>query len=561
MIQDMHPGSNRSIKSIKLAALPLMLLLATLPAFAQDHDTQNDHKTESLADKHDEAINQQLSNAWPLPPADEHESVTAHSVVVNGHTLRYHATAGTVTIRDESAKPTASVFYVAYTLDGATPGTRPVTFLYNGGPGSSSVWLHMGSFAPVRVKTANPEYIRPAPYGFGPNPDTLLDKTDLVFIDMIGTGYSRPLGDATGKDFWGVDEDADAFAKAIIRWTTKNSRWTSPKFLFGESYGTTRSAALAYQLQNRGMALNGVILLSSILNYGIEQQGYDQSYISYLPSYAATAWYHHRIANRPTDLPAFLQQVRDFAQGPYAQALAKGQNLPDAERDAIAEQMAAYTGLSPVFIKRANLRVDLNRFQKELLRDQALTVGRFDSRYTGIDADSAGESPDFDASDTAISGAFITTFRDYVQRDLKYTSQIPYRISVYDLKDFDWNWKHKAPGSEYPMNNPDVAVDLAAAIRTNPYLKVLSLNGWYDMATPFFATEYDIAHMLLDKKLRGNVSFRYYPSGHMVYLNPEALHQLHSDLAAFYDSTVAASSQEALVSPAHGDDGRHHSGH
>ena len=243
------------------------------------------------------------------------------------------------------------------------------------------------------------------------------------------------------------------------------------------------------------------------------------------------------------DLPAFLQQVRAFAAGPYAQALAKGQDLPDAEADAIATQMAAYTGLSATFIKRANLRVDLNRFQKELLRDQALTVGRFDSRYTGIDADSAGESPDFDASDTAISGAFITTFSDYIQRELHYQAHVPYRVSAYGLQGFDWNWKHKAPGSSYPMNNPDVAVDLAAAIRTNPYLKVLSLNGWYDMATPFFATEYDIAHMLLDRKLRGNVSFRYYPSGHMIYLNPDALHQLHTDLSSFYDSTVAASAQ------------------
>ena len=232
-----------------------------------------------------------------------------------------------------------------------------------------------------------------------------------------------------------------------------------------------------YNFNACGMALNGVVLLSSILNYGIEQQGYDQSYISYLPSYAATAWYHDRLAAKPADLPAFLAQVRAFAAGPYAQALAKGQDLRDAEADAIAGQMAAYTGLSATFIKRANLRVDLNRFQKELLRDQALTVGRYDSRYTGVDVDSAGENPDFDASDTAISGAFITTFSDYVQRELKYKSGLSYRIGAYGLKDFDWNCKHKAPNSGYPMNNPYVAVDLAAAIRTNPYLKVLSLNG------------------------------------------------------------------------------------
>ncbi len=522
-------------------------LLLAAPVAAQDAPSKemaDTPKPGSIEDKHRERVADEVADAWAVTPAKETAVTTAHSVAVGGRTLKYHATAGTVTIRDDDAKPTASVFYVAYTLDGADPAKRPVTFFYNGGPGSSSVWLHMGSFAPVRVKTANPEFIRPAPYGFGPNPDTLLDKTDMVFIDMVGAGYSRPLGDATGKDFWGVDQDVDAFAKTIMGWTDDNSRWTSPKFLFGESYGTTRSAALAYQLQERGMALNGVVLLSSILNYGIRQSGYDQSYISYLPSYAATAWYHHKLTNPPADLPTYLDEVRAFAAGPYAEALSKGQNLTPEETDRIADKLAAYTGLSPTFYKRANLRVDLGRFQKELLRDQRLTVGRFDSRYTGVDADAAGESPEFDASDSAISSAFISTFSDYVKRDLNYDTRLPYRVSAYGLKDFDWDWKHRQPGSYDQQNNPDVAVDLAAAIRTNPYLKVLSLNGYYDMATPFFATEYDIAHMLLDSPLKDNVQFRYYPSGHMIYLNPDALHQLHSDMASFYDSTVAAAAQD-----------------
>ncbi len=520
----------------------LALSLATT-AWAQDKPTpapDGGDKSGSVEERHQRKVNEQVADEWATIPAKETAVTTAHDMSANGRAMKYHATAGTVTIRDDDAKPVATLFYTAYTLDGQNVGTRPVTFFYNGGPGSSSVWLHMGSFAPMRVKTANPEYIRPAPYGFGPNPDTLLDKTDMVFLDMVGAGYSRPLGDAKGKDFWGVDQDADAFAKAIMRWTTKNSRWTSPKFLFGESYGTTRSAALAYQLQERGMAMNGVVLLSSILNYGIEQSGYDQTYISYLPSYAATAAYHHKLANAPADLPAFLAEVRAFASGPYAQALAQGQNLTPEQVDAIAAKMASYTGLSPEFIKRANLRVDLSRFQKELLRDQRLTVGRFDSRYTGIDTDAAGESPEFDASDTAISSAFISTFSDYVSRELHYQTDVPYRVSAYGTKDFNWDWKHRAPGASYPQNNPDVAVDLATAIRTNPYLKVLSLNGYYDMATPFFATEYDVAHMMLDAPLRGNVTFRYYPSGHMIYLNPEALHQLHGDLAAFYDTTVGA---------------------
>ena len=524
-------------------SLLALALLLSLPVLAQDRspDGPGGGGDGKSADKvHDERVAKEVGDAWVSPPVAEREVATAHSINIGGRTLKYHAFAGTLTLRDNDAKPIASVFYTAYTLDGANPNSRPVTFFWNGGPGSSSIWLRMGSFGPMRVQTTSPETIRPAPYAFGPNPDTLLDKTDMVYIDMIGTGYSRPLGDVKAKQFWGVDEDADAFAQTIMRWTTKNSRWSSPKFLFGESYGTTRAAAVAYQLQDRGMALNGVILLSSILNYGIEQSGYDQSYITYLPSYAATAWYHHKLANRPPELAPFLDQVRAFAAGPYAQALAKGHDITPAETDDIANKMSALIGISPEYIKRANLRVDLGRFEKELLRDQRLTVGRFDSRYTGVDADAAGENPDYDASDTAIAGAFIATFNDYLRRDLGYKTDMPYLVAAYGEKGFDWDFKHRAPGGWGRQNNPDVAVDLAAAMRTNPYLHVLSLNGWYDMATPFFATEYDIAHMMLEPAQKKNLEFRYYPSGHMIYLNPDALHQLHIDLSAFYDRTVNA---------------------
>jgi len=532
---------------LKLIALALLLPLVSAPAFAQDKPEEAKGKDGAAAGdgktagkSYQERVAQEVADGWVSPPVNEREVSTAHTVTAGGRTLKYHAIAGTLTLRDDEAKPVASVFYTAYTLDGANSATRPLTFFWNGGPGSSSIWLRMGSFGPMRVQTSNPETIRPAPYAFGENPDTLLDKTDMVFIDMVGTGYSRPLGDAKPKDFWGVDEDADAFAKTIIRWTTKNSRWSSPKFLFGESYGTTRAAAVAYQLQDRGMALNGVILLSSILNYGIEQPGYDQSYITYLPSYAATAWYHNKLANKPAELVPFLDQVRAFAAGPYAQALGKGQNLTPAETDAIANQVSAYTGLSAEYIKRANLRVDLGRFEKELLRDQRITVGRFDSRYTGVDADAAGETPDYDASDTAISGAFIATFTDYLTHDLGYKTEMPYHVAAYTMKGFDWDWKHRSPGDDGPQNNPDVAADLAAAMRTNPYLKVMSLNGYYDMATPFFATEYDIAHMMLEPAQKKNLEFHYYPSGHMIYLNPDALHQLHIDISSFFDRAVYA---------------------
>jgi carboxypeptidase C (cathepsin A) len=422
-------------------------------------------------------------------------------------------------------------------------------FFYNGGPGSASLWLRMGSFGPMRLQTGNPESIRPAPFDFGPNPDTLLGATDLVFIDAPGTGYSRPLGDAKGSDFYGVDQDADAFARSIIRYVTKFSRWDSPKFLFGESYGTTRSGALAYLLQDRGVALNGVILLSSIMNYGRRQPGLDRDYINYVPSYAATAWYHHKLANAPATVQDAIAQARAFAQGPYSSALEKGQTISAEERDSVARQMSALTGLTPDFIERANLRVDLSRFRKELLRNERLTVGRYDSRYTGVDPDAAGEGPDYDASDTAINGAFVGTLNNYLARDLGYQTNLSYQPSASDEEGFKWDWSHKAPGVRTALNVPDTALDLAAAMRTNPYLKVLSLNGWYDMATPFFGTEYDLNHMMLEPAEQRNLEFRYYPSGHMVYLNPDALHQMRLDVERFIYEAVGQARATAPAAP------------
>jgi carboxypeptidase C (cathepsin A) len=467
-------------------------------------------------------------------PTTESATRTSHSVSIGGHALKYTATAGTLIIRDDKQQPQASVFYVAYTVDTGKSKKRPVTFLYNGGPGSSSMWLHMGSFAPLRIETASPAATAPPPYHLVPNNDSLLDKTDLVFIDAVGTGYSRVLGKATGKDFWGVDQDISAFARAIQRYVSLNHRWNSPKFLYGESYGTTRSAALVDALQNQGMAFNGVILMSSILNYGIRMPGYDETYIGYLPSYAAAAWYHDKIPHKPADLPTFLAQVRAWAQGPYAAALAQGQNLPANQVDAVATQLAAYTGLPLQYLKDANLRVDPSRFRKELLRDQRLTLGRFDSRFTGIDPDAAGENPDYDASDAGISGAFVSAFHNYLDTQLNYHSKLDYRPTFGDINKA-WDWKHKASGERRPLPLAYVAGDLAHAMRSNPNLQVLSVNGYYDFATPFFVTEFDLAHMNLDVSLRDNLQFLYYPSGHMIYLNTDALKQLKGDLAHFYD--------------------------
>lgn len=512
--------------------LASLLLASSALAFAQDpaKDADAAPDKDAKAAKKDEK---------PIPP--EKTSVSHGSVEVGGRAIRYTATAGNVLIRDDKTdKPNASVFYVAYTAErGRHDADRPITFFYNGGPGSSSVWLHMGSVSPVRVESASADATSPPPYHLGPNPYSLIDKSDLVFIDAVGTGFSTPVGKGEGKDFWGVDQDLHAFAKAITRYVTINQRWNSPKFLFGESYGTTRSAGLVNVLQSQGMAFNGVVLLSSILNYGANSPGLDQTYIGALPTFAAIAWYHDKVPNKPADLNAFLNEARAFAIGDYATALAKAQNLSAAELDASATKLSRYTGLSPQYLKDANLRVSQSRFRKELLRDERRTVGRYDGRYEGIDLDAAGENPDYDASDTAIAGAFTAAFNNYLEGTLKYASDAAYKTTNFDIIRA-WDWKHEQPGARFPQRQPYVAGDLARAMRENPKLQVLSANGYFDLATPFFATEYDLSHMQLDPSLRGNLEFRYYPSGHMVYLNVDALKQFKSDLDAFYDRAVGA---------------------
>lgn len=470
-------------------------------------------------------------------PVEEQAQPKHGSVTIDGHSVDYVATPGTLTIRNDKGEPTASMFYVAYTVPGEKH--RPVTFLFNGGPGSSSLWLHMGSFGPVRVSTPTDQPAGPAPFNIVPNTKSLLDKTDLVFIDAMGTGLSRPLGKAEGKDFWGVDQDIKVFADAITRYLTINNRWNSPKFLLGESYGTTRAAGLSLALQERGAYLNGVILLSSYLNMAADLPGNDLTYVEYLPSYAATAWYHNKLANKPAALEPLLKEVRAFAAGPYLTALAKGDAIDDAEKDAVAEKLAAYTGLPKAFILKAKLRIDLGRFTKELMRDEGKTVGRLDSRFTGTDIDTAGENPEYDAADAAISGAYIAAVNTYLFGTLGYKTQLKYRPNFYEEVFAAWDMKHKGPDGGYgPMSTANTALDLASAMRQNPHLKVLSLNGYYDMATPFFGTEYDLGHMRLDPERRKNLSFAYYESGHMVYVRPEALAKMRGDLIHFYDQVA-----------------------
>jgi carboxypeptidase C (cathepsin A) len=517
------------------AALAGALLLPSGVLAAQERPSAQ-QQSQSSSQAHPGGDEQKdAAKETPIPP--EKSSVTHHELTLGGRALKYTATAGTLLIRDEDDKPYGSMFYVAYTLDGADPGTRPVSFLYNGGPGSATLWLHMGSFSPVRIETDSPKPTAGPPFKLIPNQYSLLDKSDLVFIDAPLTGYSRAVGKGQAKDFTGVDQDLKAFDRFIARYISVNQRWNSPKFLIGESYGTTRSAGLSDLLAEDGIQLNGVVLISSILNYGIRSPGYDTIYIINLPSYAAAAWYFDKVKDKSPDVKTWVQQAREFAEGPYAQALFKGDKLPPEQLDSVAKEMSWLTGLSVEYIKEANLRVSPTRFRKEVMRSDRKTLGRYDMRFEGEDVDAAGENPSYDPSDTGISGAFVAAIHDYLERELKYETTDTYRPSAGSIG--QWDWHHKVPGGPPgPMNTqllPYVAADLGAAIRKNPHLRVFSANGYFDLATPFFGTEFDLDHMNLEPGLRGNVQFGYYPSGHMIYLNVDALKQLRDDLAGFID--------------------------
>ena len=473
------------------------------------------------------------ANTLPIPP--ETTSVTKHDWSAGSRTVHYTATAGNLLIKDENDKANGSIFYVAYTEDGVPAKNRPITFLYNGGPGSATIWLHMGSVGPIRVVTESPKATGPAPYEWVQNQYSLIDKSDLVFVDAPLCGFSRAAGKGTAKDFAGVDQDVKAFEKFITRYITVNQRWESPKFLFGESYGTPRSAALVAALNNDGIEFNGVVLLSSILNYNVRDPGYDVETKTYLPSYAAIAWHYDKVPHNGT-MKDFVEQVRKFARGPYAEALDQGDQLPKAEFDAIAAKVASFTGLSVQYVKESKLRISPTRFRKELLRDDEQILGRYDARFEGFDVDAAGENPGYDPSDTGISGVFVGAFHDYIQSELKYMSSEPYNLQGPGINQ-NWDWKHHPSGGGFrggEQSQPDTVIDLADAMRKNPKLKVFSANGWFDLATPFFGTEHDVAQMMLPDGIRDNVSFGYYPAGHMVYLNVDALKEMHADLEKWY---------------------------
>lgn len=469
--------------------------------------------------------------AKPASAPDMPLSVTQHQITLNnGQVLRYKATTGYLTLREEDGKARANIFFIAYTKEGVTDTrTRPVTFTFNGGPGSSSVWLHMGTAGPKRVlMTEKGEALAP-PYQIVDNLYTWLDDTDLVFIDPVMTGYSRPAEGIDKKEFLGYNEDIAAVGDFIRLWTTRFQRWHSPKYLAGESYGTTRAAGLSGYLQDRhGLYLNGLILISAIMNFQTArfEKGNDLPYALFLPTYAAIAWYHKQLGNEFPDLKTLLPQVENFALNEYTLALMKGDRLSDAEQKAVAEKLSKFTGLSTDYLLRTNLRINIQRFCKELLRHERKTVGRLDGRITGFDYDYAGETNEFDPSyNAAIYGPYTTAINDYVRRELKYENDLPYEILTSRVQ--PWNYNNVQ--NQY-LN---VAETLRQAISKNPYLRVLIANGYYDLATPYFATDYTVNHMFLDPSLRGNIRMTYYESGHMMYIHFPSLVQLDKDVSAF----------------------------
>ncbi len=477
-----------------------------------------------------------------LPPPVDVLTQTSHMIVINGEAITYTATAGRLVLKaedeKEGEKAKASIFFVAYTRDpgpgideAAYAAGRPITFSFNGGPGSSSVWLHLGLLGPRRVVLEEDGRPLPPPYRLVDNTFSLLDKTDLVFIDPVTTGFSRAVPGEADKQFHGFKADIESVGDFIRLYISRNHRWASPRYLIGESYGTTRAAGLSGYLQDRhGVYLNGIMLVSVVLNFMTVRfaPGNDLPYLLFLPTYAATAHYHGRLGpDAPADLPALLAEVEAFAMNEYALALLRGDALPAEERASIAARLARYTGLSADYIERTNLRIDIHRFVKELLRDRRRTVGRLDSRYTGIDRDAAGEHHEFDPSYALIQGPYTGLLNDYVRRELRFESDLPYEI----LSDRVHPWSF----GEHQNSYVNVGETLRQAMSMNPHLRVFVANGYYDLATPYLATRYTFDHLELDESLRGNVSLAHYEAGHMMYIHDPSLAQLRNDLAAFLD--------------------------
>lgn len=532
-----------TLKNLGTAAFAALLL--STASFAADAP-KPDPKSDAKADAADPSL------FTPM----QYES--SGSVRVGGSSVDYRAIVGTLIVHPkdfddapqdkDSHNPTAvaAMSYTAYFKKGADAAKRPIMFLYNGGPGSATMWLHMGSFGPKRVTVNDGTHTPAAPYSVVDNDQSLLDVADLVFIDAPGTGFGRIAGKDAKKAFFGSDADVYAFSKFITQFVTKYNRWNSPKYLFGESYGTPRSAALVNVLQSdENMDMNGVVLLSQILNYSLSidrtkaNPGIDLPYELALPTYAATAWYHHKLPGKPVDakdLPAFLQQVERFAMGPYAQALQHGTSLDDKTRQAVANQLHAYTGLPAGYILKADLRIDGGQFRQTLQGDTDTTTGRLDSRFSGPDFDPLSENAEYDPQSAGISSAYVSAFNSYARNELGYTGTVPYKPNAGNIG--EWDFMHQPPGARRKVPQAlNVMPDLAAAMKYNPNLHVMANGGYFDLATTYYAGWYEMHHLPISKELAGHIEYHYYMAGHMVYVNLEALKQLHDNVAAFIRNT------------------------
>ena len=458
--------------------------------------------------------------------------VTHHQITLDGKALHYTATAGRLPIKRADGKIEAEMFFVAYTLDGQDTAKRPLTFAFNGGPGSASIWLHMGALGPKRVVLQPDGFMPPSPYHLQDNPYTPLDKTDLVLVDAIGTGFSRAENTEIFKKYWGVKGDIEAFSEFIRLYITRYERWSSPLYLLGESYGTTRSAGIAGYLSDRGISFNGITLLSMVLNFEtlIDNKTNDQPYIFLVPSFTMIAGYHHKLApDLAQDMNKAREESEHWANTEYAEALDKGDALTPDERQKIIDQLSRYTGIGKDIVDEANLRIDVEKFTEYLLIDQKLRVGRLDGRYTGPDPDSVLDADLYDPTGSATEPPFTSVFNNYVRTELGYKTDMPYYVFARDAGFGKWDWGSSIRGF------PDTASALREAIVKNPYLKVLVMEGHYDLATPYFAANYTMDHLDLTPKYRANISFATFEAGHMVYLSTEGLKKLKSDEASFME--------------------------
>ncbi|MDE2272406.1 MAG: peptidase S10 [Xanthomonadaceae bacterium] len=545
------------MKSNRLAVAVASLLLCSVPAFAVPPASSGNPASADSGASHDNGQTETLVQRLMQPMS----STTEGTVTVEGKSIAYKAVAGTLVIHGNGVKestPEVAMGYFAYFKQGADASKRPITFIYNGGPGSSTMWLHMGAWGPKRVVTNDDTHTPAAPYQIVNNDYSLLDASDLVFIDMPGTGFGRLLQQGKNeaeqakdrkelaKQIWGVDGDGQAFAQFINQFLTRYNRWNSPKYLFGESYGTTRSAVLAgiLELQDN-IDLNGVILQSQILNFNLSvdgphaDPGVDMPYVLALPTYAATAWYHKRLPKFDNGkLGPLLEQVIHFAKTDYEQALQAGSTLDAAKRNEVAEKLQDYTGLPASYWLKADLRVSGGMFEHRLQNDTDTTTGRLDSRFSGPSMDPMSKGSEYDPQSAAISSAYISAFNDYVRKDLKFGQDMNYRPDVYGAGDFHWDMKHRAPGSRRAREGSlNVMGDLAAAMKYNPDLKVMMNGGFYDLATPFYTAIYELQHLPIPERLEKNITYAFYPSGHMIYANIPSLKQEHDNVVKFIQST------------------------